>query len=185
MMQPSPDRPPTTTTTTSSPVPVLASFFAVLVAVVLGTAGIVFGAVALATRPSVVTRPSVGTNPWVYQMTRPDADGVQIKGIADSSTNLEIWFDHNGAPIAAVDQAGGFKVFGDNIGVYPPGNVNQSSVELHDTGGVTLSVGGPTLYGGAHAPSMACKTGDFYLRQSLARDTRIYQCDAGRWVPIL
>lgn len=151
-----------------------------LLAALMLAVGMVIG-LATATQASTNTT----GNPWTYQMTNPLADGMEIVGVQNSSSNLESWFDYAGAPIAAMGQEGGFKVFGDNVSVNPPGNIFQSSVVLHDTGGVTLAVNGPTLYGGSGPPNMACQTGDFYFRQSTTMGRRIYECNAGRWIGIL
>jgi hypothetical protein len=148
------------------------------VAVGLAAVAIVLSVVTLVTRPP-------GQNPWKYQLSNPHGEGVQVEGTPHSTTNLQTWLDSKGIPIAAIGQVGGLKVFGDNIAVNAPGNVYRSSVVLHDTGGVTLSANGPTLYGGTSAPSMKCKTGDYYFRKSTVPGQRVYECYAGYWGPIL
>jgi hypothetical protein len=132
------------------------------------------------------TAPTSPPNPWEYQMTDPNNDGLVIHGVPGSLHNLSTWFDAYGNPVAAVGQVGGFSVFGDSISTFAPGNIFKPEVQLHDTGGVTLSTGGPTLNGGASAPAGTCAAGSFYFRtNTTAWGQRIYECESGRWVGIV
>jgi hypothetical protein len=79
-------------------------------------------------------------------MTDPDAAGLAIWGVPGGppgGTPETEWLDYAGRPIATVGQAGGFKVFGDQICVYPPGNVYTPDACLEDNG--TVTVGGQVL----------------------------------------
>jgi len=74
-------------------------------------------------------------------MTDPDAAGLAIWGVpggpAGGTPETE-WFDYLGQPIASMGQAGGFKVFGDQICVYPPTSVYVPDVCLRDDGTITI-----------------------------------------------
>jgi hypothetical protein len=79
-------------------------------------------------------------------MTDPDAAGLAIWGVRGGppgGTPETEWFDYAGQPIATMGQAGGFKVYGDQICVYPPGNVYVPDACLRDDG--TVMVGGQAL----------------------------------------
>ena len=79
-------------------------------------------------------------------MTDPDAAGLAIWGVpggpAGGTPETE-WFDYLGQPIATLGQAGGFKVYSDEVCVYPPGNVFVPDACLRDNG--TVTVGGQVL----------------------------------------
>ena len=99
-------------------------------AIVLGFAfSAIIGAVAPAaagTQP--VTQCQAGVNPCAgYQ------DNTTTQVIA-----VTIWYDHAGAPIAEVANAGGFKVFGDDVTVYGPGSVSVPVVQLRPDGTILL-----------------------------------------------
>jgi hypothetical protein len=79
-------------------------------------------------------------------MADPDAAGLAIWGVPGGppgGTPETEWLDYLGQPIATVGQAGGFKVFGDQVCVYPPGNVFVPAACLRDNG--TVTVGGQVL----------------------------------------
>ena len=79
-------------------------------------------------------------------MTDPDAAGLAIWGVPGGppgGTPETEWYDYLGQPIAAMGQSGGFKVFGDQICVYPPGSVYVPDACLRDNG--TVTVGGQEL----------------------------------------
>jgi hypothetical protein len=79
-------------------------------------------------------------------MTDPDAAGLAIWGVpggpAGATPETE-WFDYLGQPIATLGQTGGFKVYGDQVCVYPPTNVFVPDACLRDNG--TVTVGGQVL----------------------------------------
>jgi len=97
-------------------------------------------------------------------MTDPDAAGLAIWGVpggpAGGTPETE-WFDYLGQPIATLGQAGGFKVYGDQVCVYPPGNVFVPDACLLDNG--TVTVGGQVLSASdiawLHAARAAAKKG--------------------------
>jgi hypothetical protein len=79
-------------------------------------------------------------------MTDPDAAGLAIWGVQGGprgGTPETEWFDYLGQPIATMGQAGGLKVYGDQVCVYPPGNVYVPDACLRDDG--TVIVGGQVL----------------------------------------
>jgi len=79
-------------------------------------------------------------------MTDPDAAGLAIWGVPGGppgGTPETEWLDYLGQPIATMGQAGGLKVFGDQVCVYPPGSVFVPVACLRDNG--TVSVGGQVL----------------------------------------
>ncbi len=79
-------------------------------------------------------------------MTDPDAAGLAIWGVRGGpggGTPETEWYDYLGQPIATVGQSGGFKVYGDQICVYPPGDVFTPDACLRDNG--TVTVGGQAL----------------------------------------
>jgi hypothetical protein len=79
-------------------------------------------------------------------MTDPSAAGLAIWGTpggpAGGTPETE-WFDYLGQPIATLGQTGGFKVYGDQVCVYPPTNVFVPDACLRDNG--TVTVGGQVL----------------------------------------
>jgi hypothetical protein len=79
-------------------------------------------------------------------MTDPGAAGLAIWGVrggpAGGTPETE-WYDYLGQPIATMGQSGGFKVYGDQICVYPPGDVFTPDACLRDNG--TVTVGGQAL----------------------------------------
>lgn len=79
-------------------------------------------------------------------MTDPDAAGLAIWGVrggpAGGTPETE-WYDYLGQPIATMGQSGGFKVYGDQICVYPGGDVFTPDACLRDNG--TVTVGGQVL----------------------------------------
>jgi len=79
-------------------------------------------------------------------MTDPDAAGLAIWGVPGGppgGTPETEWYDYLGQPIATMGQSGGFKVYGDQICVYPGGDVFHPDACLRDNG--TVTVGGQAL----------------------------------------
>jgi len=79
-------------------------------------------------------------------MNDPSAAGLAIWGVRGGppgGTPETEWFDYAGQPIATMGQSGGFKVYGDQVCVYPPGNVFVPDACLRDNG--TVTVGGQAL----------------------------------------
>ena len=79
-------------------------------------------------------------------MTDPDAAGLAIWGVRGGppgGTPETEWYDYLGQPIATMGQSGGFKVYGDQICVYPGGDVFTPDACLRDNG--TVTVGGQVL----------------------------------------
>jgi hypothetical protein len=79
-------------------------------------------------------------------MTDPDAAGLAIwgeRGGPAGGTPETEWYDYLGQPIATMGQSGGFKVYGDQICVYPGGDVFTPDACLRDNG--TVTVGGQVL----------------------------------------
>lgn len=79
-------------------------------------------------------------------MTNPSAAGLAIWGVPGGppgGTPETEWYDYLGQPIATMGQSGGFKVYGDQICVYPGGDVFTPDACLRDNG--TVTVGGQAL----------------------------------------
>lgn len=79
-------------------------------------------------------------------MTDPGAAGLAIWGVRGGppgGTPETEWYDYLGQPIATMGQSGGFKVYGDQICVYPGGDVFTPDACLRDNG--TVTVGGQAL----------------------------------------
>lgn len=92
-------------------------------------AGLAVAAGACALIPGPATASTATGNPWTYQMTSTTADGLVIRGTSGTNNPL-IVFDRLGQPIAAVGEAGGLKVFGDNIGVNTGSDIFHSQVTI-------------------------------------------------------
>jgi hypothetical protein len=101
---------------------------------------LLFAAVALAVAAMIVSfeqphaaHASTTTgNPWNYTMTNPNADGLVIHGTT-GTTNPFLVFDHLGQPIAAIGEAGGFKVLGDCSSVNLGSDIYYSQVTMCGT----------------------------------------------------
>lgn len=103
---------------------------ALAAAVVVGACSVTATATA-STQP--VTQCAAGQNPCAgYQDGTPGAI-VQDWVVYDSA----------GAPIVSVPNAGGLKVYGDNLTVYAPGSVTQPVFQVRTDG--TILVGGQLL----------------------------------------
>ena len=116
--------------------------------VVLGiSAMVVLWPARAAGRPSCYPVSPATTPPaQCLTMTDPDAAGLAIWGVPGGppgGTPETEWFDYLGQPIATMGQSGGFKVYGDQICVYPPTNVFVPDACLLDNG--TITVGGQVL----------------------------------------
>jgi hypothetical protein len=99
-------------------------FLCLAVAVLVGAGLTVVGVIVTPTTAGAATG-----NPWTYSMSNANADGLVIRG-SNGTNNPLVVFDHLNQPIAAVAEAGGFKVFGDNIGVNPGSDIYHSQVTI-------------------------------------------------------
>jgi hypothetical protein len=93
-----------------------------------------------------VKRPAANPPEQCLAMTDPDAAGLAIWGVRGGppgGTPETEWYDYLGQPIATMGQSGGFKVYGDQICVYPGGDVFTPDACLRDNG--TVTVGGQVL----------------------------------------
>ena len=93
-----------------------------------------------------VKSPATSPPAQCLAMTDPDAAGLAIWGVRGGppgGTPETEWYDYLGQPIATMGQSGGFKVYGDQICVYPGGNVFTPDACLRDNG--TVTVGGQVL----------------------------------------
>lgn len=125
------------------------------------------GAGLTAATPNPANATTVTGNSWTYQMNNPAADGLIIRGTSGTNNPL-IVFDRFNQPIAAVGEAGGFKVFGDNIGVNAGFDIYHSQV--------TISPTDP-------AADVCVRAGQLWLGGS---DGHIWRCvSVGLWQPIL
>jgi len=139
---------------------VLAAAAAILVCVGLTVAGVVVS-------PARATTSAVGGNPWTFSMNDPNADGLVVRG-STGMANPFIVFDRFNQPIAAVGETGGFKVFGDNIGV------NAGTDIMHSQ--VTISPNGPSA-------NVCVRPGQLWIGGSAGR---IWRCaGGGHWNLIL
>lgn len=94
----------------------------------------------------VVKPPATSPPAQCLTMTDPDAAGLAIWGVRGGppgGTPETEWYDYLGQPIATMGQSGGFKVYGDQICVYPGGDVFTPDACLRDNG--TVTVGGQVL----------------------------------------
>jgi hypothetical protein len=100
--------------------------------------------------------------------------GLRIKGHEGSLAQPLQVFDFLGNPIFDVGSVGGAAVTGDNLSVFPPGDVFTPVIVLRLDGSITLGgPAGPTLYGGPGDPNTAppvhvlpFEAGDRYLSTS-------------------
>jgi len=93
-----------------------------------------------------VKSPATSAPEQCLAMTDPDAAGLAIWGVRGGppgGTPETEWYDYLGQPIATMGQSGGFKVYGDQICVYPGGDVFTADACLRDNG--TVTVGGQVL----------------------------------------
>lgn len=93
-----------------------------------------------------VKSPATSAPEQCLAMTDPDAAGLAIWGVRGGppgGTPETEWYDYLGQPIATMGQSGGFKVYGDQICVYPGGDVFTPDACLRDNG--TVTVGGQVL----------------------------------------
>ena len=77
-------------------------------------------------------------------MTDPGAAGLAIWGVRGGppgGTPETEWYDYLGQPIATMGQSGGFKVYGDQICVYPGGDVSWAVAALIMSASTLLPVG--------------------------------------------
>jgi hypothetical protein len=138
------------------------SFLCLAVAAIVGASVTLVGVAESATAD--VGPPA---NPWTFSMNDPRADGLVIHGTGGNS-NPFIVFDRYGQPIAAVGEAGGLKVFGDNIGVNPGSDIFHSQV--------TISPGDPVA-------AVCVRPGQLWLG---GPEGHVWRCaGAGRWAVLL
>jgi hypothetical protein len=101
----------------------------------------------IAVQTSCTVKPPATSPPeQCLAMTDPHAAGLAIWGVRGGppgGTPETEWYDYLGQPIATMGQSGGFKVYGDQICVYPGGDVFTPDACLRDNG--TVTVGGQVL----------------------------------------
>jgi hypothetical protein len=104
------------------------------------------GAAAAGQISCAVKPPATSPPDQCLAMSDPDAAGLAVWGVrggpAGGTPETE-WYDYLGQPIATMGQSGGFKVYGDQICVYPGGDVFTPDACLRDNG--TVTVGGQVL----------------------------------------
>lgn len=92
---------------------------------------------------SATATATAGTQP----VTQCPAGQNPCAGYQDNTTSqvVQDWvvYDSAGAPIVSVPNAGGFKVYGDNLTVYQPGSVTQPAFQVRPDG--TILLGGQLL----------------------------------------
>jgi hypothetical protein len=116
--------------------------------VALASAGAVLlpGGQAAGQTGCAVKPPATSPPEQCLAMTDPAAAGLAIWGVRGGppgGTPETEWYDYLGQPIATMGQSGGFKVYGDQICVYPGGDVFTPDACLRDNG--TVTVGGQVL----------------------------------------
>jgi len=124
-----------------------------------GAAWAVTMTVLLATVPS-----HAGSAPLVYVC--PSVQGTAPQ--CQNGQEFEV-FDHNGAPVFSVGEYGGAAVFGDNLGVVPPGSLRPDG---------TLSYTDPVTYDHTFGLSTSCTVPQLWID---AQHYRIYKCVSGTW----
>ncbi len=105
-------------------------FLAVLFAAV--TVAVAAMVVAFGQPPAAHAASTTTANPWTLQMDNPTADGLVVRGTTGTSNPLLI-FDRFGQPIMGVGEAGGLKVYGDNLAVNAGSDVYHSQVTISPT----------------------------------------------------
>lgn len=111
-----------------------------------GQAAVLAAGQAAAQTSCAVKSPATSPPRQCLAMTDPDAAGLAIWGVRGGppgGTPETEWYDYLGQPIATMGQSGGFKVYGDQICVYPGGDVLTPDACLRDNG--TVTAGGQVL----------------------------------------
>src|SRR5260370_33828488 len=70
-----------------------------------------------------------------FDLTNGSSADAALRGTQGSSTPLIEAYDYANIPIATLGQTGGFSVFGDNISVFPQGNVFTPAIHLNGVTG--------------------------------------------------
>lgn len=87
-------------------------------------------AVAGLTAPHAAQASSTTTaNPWTMQMTDGTQDGLVVRGTTGTS-NPFLVFDRLGQPIFGVGEAGGAKVYGDDLSVYAGSDIFHADTTI-------------------------------------------------------
>ena len=157
-----------------------------VLAVMAGAGALVVGAALAGGSPAQATggcskhSPATDAPQTCFDLTDAKAADVALRGTQGSSTPLIEAYDYANNPIATLGQTGGFSVFGDNISVYPQGNVFTPAIQLN---GFTSSasqayvlLNGVKVFAGSSAPSGSCTAPSWYLASSA-----MYHCVAGAW----
>src|SRR5262245_33749929 len=123
--------------------------------------------------------------PWVYTMDASGTPGLLIQGGNGPNTQALEVTDYNGAPIFAVNLAGGAAVLGDSCSVFAGGDVFNPAIQLRPDGGIQLgkSVAGcaaagtcaPVMYSSHGVPGVC------YVRPAwfFSDNGAIYACATG------
>lgn len=97
-------------------------------------------------------------NPWTFQEDNPSANGLEIRSAGGPNGQLFQVFDdvNGGQPIVAVNEAGGFGVYGDNSGVFQGDNIWTPWVQMSIADPVTANCSqtnqiGSMVWGGSRA----------------------------------
>jgi hypothetical protein len=133
-----------------------------------------------ATSRCTVHRPATHAPQHCFALTDAQAADVALRGTKRSSTPLIEAYDFANNPIATLGQAGGFKVFGDNITVYPQGTVSAPAIQLNGSTGAASNayvlLNGVKVFAGGSAPTGSCTVPSWYLASSA-----IFHCVSGSW----
>jgi len=105
-----------------------------------------------------------GSAPLVYTCTATQGTIPQCQ----NGQELEV-FDRNGAPIFSIGEYGGARVFGDNLGVVPPGSLQPNG---------TLSYTDPITYDHTFHLPTSCAAPQLWID---SQHYRIYKCVKGKW----
>ncbi len=88
-------------------------------------AGVLAGAGA-----AVGTASAATGNPWRYDMTNSNRDGLVVHGSTGPNNNEFLVEDHLGQPIFSVLEAGGASVMGDNLRVLAGNDIYNAVITL-------------------------------------------------------
>lgn len=85
------------------------------IALLMGVLGGILGAFLAGGTASAHYNGTEGTNPWVLTETNANAEGLRINAAEGANGQPFVVYDYLNQPIAAINRAGGFGVFGDMI----------------------------------------------------------------------
>lgn len=94
--------------------------------------------VAIHQQPSKADTTTTG-NTWYYNMTDPNKDGMELKGVQGSLKQIFEVKDPYGAPIFSVGHVGGANVYGDMLRVFAGNDIFDPTAIIHPDGSIEIT----------------------------------------------